>query len=363
MNYLIQSDNLPALKKIGQLKKKFIDLIYIDPPYNTGKKMSKYNDSFQSHENWVEFMRPRLEACLTLLKDTGLIFISIGDEELAHLKILCNEIFNEKNFVSNISLQSKCAISNDKKGIISQIEYIMVYAKDIKLITINNDPLKKDYVSKTYKNIDNDPRGLWRCIQLWKRKNKNSYTITSPTGKQWTMPWNFNEISWKEKLEKNDLLYWGRNGNSCPVKKVFLKDTKGTGITNLWLGSDVGYTADGGNLLESITGKRNDFIYPKPVTLMKRIMKIAGNKDSVIMDFFAGSGTMGHAVLENNKEDNGNRQFILITNNENNICEEVTYKRLTKVIDGYINNKNVEITGTGGNFEYIVDLDKLVEIV
>jgi adenine-specific DNA-methyltransferase len=363
MNYLIQSDNLPALQKINQLKKEFIDLIYIDPPYNTGKKMGKYNDSFQSHENWVEFMRPRLKESLPLLKNTGMIFISIGDEELAHLKLLCNEIFDEKNFVSIISWQSKYTVSNDKNGITSQIEYIIVYAKDIKLITINNDLLREDYVSKTYKNPDNDPRGLWRGgVQLWKKKNPNKYTVTSPNGKQWTMPWNYSKESWEEKLVKNDLIYWGKGGNSCPVKKVFLKDTKGKGITNLWLGEDVGYTADGGNTLEAITGERNDFIYPKPVSLMDRIIQIAGNKESIIMDYFAGSGTMGQAVLESNKADGGNRQFILITNNENEICEQVTSKRLTKVINGYTSNKGVEVPGTGGDFEYIIDLERLVKI-
>jgi adenine-specific DNA-methyltransferase len=342
MNYLIQGDNLLVLQIIKN--KNFVDLIYIDPPYNTGKKILKYNDFFKSHQDWVAFIQPRLKLSLPIMKDSGLIFISIGDQEHAHLKILCNEIFGEKNFISNICWQSHHSVFNDKNGITSQIEYILVYAKNKKLATINKDALDLDYVKSKYKNPDNDPRGYWRTIQLWKQKNPISYTVTSPTGIKWTKPWNFTEKSWQTKLVEKNLLYWGDNLDKCPVKKVFLRDTKGKGIRNLWLGEEVGWSADGGNTLQDLVGRRNDFIYPKPVSLIKRILKIAATKDSLVMDYFAGSGTTGQAVIEMNKEDGGNRQFILVTNNENNICEEVTYPRLLKV---------------GGDFKYIKDLNDI----
>lgn len=351
---LIKGDNLIALEHLQEDYKDKIHLIYIDPPYNTGKKMGQYNDNFKTHETWVSFMRPRLILAKKYLSDDGLIFISIGEHEEAHLKILCNEIFGEENKISSIIWQSKYTIANDKKGISTQTEYIIVYAKDAKCITINNDPLRDEYVKSNYKNADNDPRGLWRGgVQLYKKKNPHSYTVTSPAGKSWTMPWNYSEKNWKEVLEKNNLLYWGKDGDSCPVKKVFLKDTKGTGIKNLWLGEDVGYTADGDGLLEKMFGNRNQFLYSKPVSLMKRILKIAAKHDSLVMDFFAGSGTLGQAVLEVNKELDQQIKFILITNNENNICDETTFPRLKNIIEGYVNKDGLNINATGGNLEFV----------
>jgi adenine-specific DNA-methyltransferase len=335
-NLLINGDNLGALNQIKEHLVGKIDVIYIDPPYNTGKKMGKYSDSFKSHDAWVGFMRPRIVLAKEFMADHAMIFISIGEQEEAHLKLLCNEIFGEDNKVSSITWQCKHTVANDKNGISSQTEYILVYAKNIKNIKLNNDPLREEYVKAMYKNIDNDPEGPWRGgVQLYKKKNTKTYTVTSPTGKKWTLPWNYSEDQWYETLEKNKLIYWGKDGNSCPVKKVYLKNTKGINIKNLWLGSEVGYTEDGGNTLENMFESRNSFLYPKPVSLMKRILQIATNKDSLIMDFFAGSGTMGHAGLEFNQSDGGNRRFILITNDEDSICSEVTFPRLKKVIEGY----------------------------
>jgi adenine-specific DNA-methyltransferase len=332
-NYLYNGDNLKVLSEIKSTYKNKVDLIYIDPPYNTGKKMGKYNDNFSSHENWITFMEPRLTLAREFLSESGTIFISIGENEEAHLKLLCDKIFGEKNRASTIIWQCKYTVSNDKSGISSQTEYILVYAKDIKNIAINPDPLRPKYVKTSYKNPDNDARGLWRGgVQLFKKKNKHSYTVTSPTGKEWTMPWNYSEERWKSYLEANDLIYWGESGDTRPVKKVFLKNNKGVKIKNLWLGDEVGYTADGGDELEELLGDRNEFIYPKPVKLMKRIIQIASKPNSLMMDFFAGSGTFGQAALELNAENDYNRNFILITNNENNICDGVCLPRLKKVI-------------------------------
>lgn len=339
-----------------EIKKEFfgkIDLLYIDPPYNTGKKMGKYNDNYSSHQEWLNFIRPRLVLSKDFLSDCGTIWISIGENEEAYLKILCNEIFGEKNKVASIIWQSKYTVANDKIGISTQTEYILVYAKNIDNIKINNDPLREDYLNKTYKNPDNDPRGKWRGgVQLYKKKNKHSYTVVSPTGKKWTMPWNYSEDQWYNELEKKKLIYWGPDGNSCPVKKVFLKNTKGTPIKNLWLGSEVGYTADGGNILENMFGNRNKFLYPKPVSLMKRIIQIASQSNSIIMDFFAGSGTLGQAVLEYNRDNDSKRKIVLITNNENNICDNLTFPRLKKVINGYIDRNGIDHPPTGGNLLY-----------
>lgn len=351
-NFLFCGDNLTVMENLKNQFKEKIDLIYIDPPYNTGKKIGKYSDNFGSHQKWLEFMEPRLRLAKDFLTENGIIFISIDDNEEANLKLLCNKIFDEKNKVSTIIWQCKYTVANDKVGISMQTEYILVYAKNIKKIKLNNDPLRKEYINSNYKNIDNDPRGLWRGgIQLFKKKNPKSYTVISPTGKEWTKPWNYSEEQWKE-LEKNNLIYWGKNKDACPVKKVFLKDTKGIGVKNLWLGSDVGYTADGGNLLENMFGDRNVFGYPKPVSLIKRIIQVASKKDSIIMDFFAGSGTTGQAALEYNLIDNGTRKFIIITNNENNICDDLTFPRFQKINNGYLDLKNNKIKPIIVNLSY-----------
>jgi adenine-specific DNA-methyltransferase len=351
---LYRGDNLRVMKDIRTKYLNTVDLIYIDPPYNTGKKMGKYRDNFKSHTVWLDFMRPRIKIGREFLTEKGLMFISIGEQEEAHLKILCNEIFGEMNKVATIIWQSKYTTANDKSGISTQTEYILVYAKDIKKIIIKKDPLREEYIKQSYsKNPDNDSRGVWKQgVQLFKQKNKHTYTVVSPTGKKWKKPWNYSEKQWHEKLVKNNLIYWGKDGNSCPVKKVFLKDTKGICVNNLWLGDTVGYTADGGEVLEEMFGDRNIFLYPKPVSLLKRIIEIAADTDATIMDFFAGSGTVGQAVLELNNQNATKMKFLLITNNENNICDNVTYPRLENIINGYTDKSGETHAPCNGSLKY-----------
>ena len=329
-NYLFNCDSLDLMSKYKNELIGTIDLISIDPPYNTGKKMGKYNDNYGSISSWLEFIKPFLIHAKEILKESGIIFININDKNSPYLRILCDEVFGIENFVSNIIWQNKYSVSNDKQGITCQTESILVYAKDIKKISFNRDPLRVEYVNKTYKNYDNDSRGAWRKGgQLFKKKNKNSFTVTSPSGIKWTKKWNYSEKEWYDTLVKNDLIYWGDDGNSCPTKKVFLKDTKGIGIKNLWLGEDVGYTQDGTKDLEDCLNIEADFLYPKPVKLLKRILQITVKDNFKVFDFFAGSGTLGQAVYEYNKENNTHINFILSTNNENNICDEITYKRVS----------------------------------
>ena len=365
MNYLIKSDNIDALDVLKERFSNAVDVVYIDPPYNTGKRMGKYNDSFGSHKEWTDFMRPRLEKSLPLLKKSCMVFISIGVHELAYLKILCDEVFGERNFISIITWQNKHTTQNDKSGLANQTEYILVYCKDIKHIDTNKDPQRQEYLKKTYKNIDNDPRGPWRGgVTLFKEKNPKSseVAVTSPSGIEWVRPWNYNKEGWK-RLENDKLIYWGEKNDKCPVKKVFLHHVIQAGRTpvNLWLGRnpedkarEVGFTSDGKKDLSKITGSTKDFMYPKPVRLIKRVLALASKRDSLVLDYFAGSGTTAQAVLEVNVEDGGNRRFILITNNEQNICDEVTCPRIQKVIEGYGETK-----GTGGEFTYIEDLSDL----
>jgi adenine-specific DNA-methyltransferase len=330
-NILINSDNLIFMEKFKEKFENEVDLISIDPPYNTGKKMGKYKDNFGTMENWTNFLKPRLEYAKSFLKETGLIFININDKNSPYLRILCDNIFGIDNFVSTIIWQCKYTVSNDTSSITTQTENILVYAKNIKLLKINKDPLREGYVRKSYKNWDNDPRGPWRKgVQLFKKKTDKKYTVVSPTGKEWTKGWNYSEDQWYNELVKNNLIYWGDDGNSCPTKKVFLKDTKGIGIKNLWLGSEVGYTQDGTKDLENDLNIEASFLYPKPIKLLKRILEISTDDNSLVMDFFAGSGSLGRAVQEYNKEKQTNIKYVLITNNENNICEDITLKRLSK---------------------------------
>jgi adenine-specific DNA-methyltransferase len=333
-NYLFKCDNIDFFKNFNDQLKSQIDIISIDPPYNTGKKVGKYTDSFTSITKWLDFLKPRLEFSKDILSDSGLIFININEKNSPYLRVMCDEIFDIKNYVSTIIWQNKYTVSNDKKGITCQTENILVYAKNIDKIIINNDTLDPEYVRKQYRNWDNDIRGPWRKgVQLYKKKTSKTYTVTSPTGKQWTKGWNYSEDEWYNNLVKNNLLYWGDGGNSCPTKKTFLSDSKGKGIRNLWLGEEVGYTQTGTKDLEDIMNIEASFLYPKPVKLMKRILKIASKPDSVVLDYFAGSGTLGQAVIEYNKENNTNIRFILVTNNENDICDSITYVRMKKCID------------------------------
>lgn len=341
-NILVNSDNLIFMEKFKDEYKNKINIISIDPPYNTGKKMGKYRDNFGSIEKWIDFLKPRLEYAKLFLSEDGIIYININDKNSPYLRILCDEIFGIDNYISTIIWQNKYTVSNDNKNITSQTEHILVYAKNIEEISFNKDPLREEYVNKTYKNWDNDPRGRWRKgVQLWKKKTTKKYTVTSPTGKEWTKGWNYSEDKWYEYLVKNDLIYWGEDGNSCPTKKVFLKDSKGIGIKNLWLGSEVGYTQDGTKDLENDLNIQASFLYPKPIKLMKRILEVSSKEDSLVMDFFAGSGTMGRAVQEFNRENNKNLKYILITNNENNICEDITLPRLSKFSDENIGVKYI----------------------
>jgi adenine-specific DNA-methyltransferase len=330
-NMLVNSDNLIFMEKYKDEFTNSVDVISIDPPYNTGKKMGGYNDNFGSMGKWIEFLKPRIEYAKLFLNETGLIFININDKNSPYLRILCDEIFGIDNFISTIIWQNKYTVSNDTKSITTQTENILVYAKNIKNINFNKDTLNADYVGKTYKNWDDDPRGPWRKgVQLWKKKTEKKYTVVSPTGKDWTMGWNYSESQWYGELVKNNLLYWGKDGNSCPTKKVFLNNSKGVGIKNLWLGEHVGYTQDGTKDLENDLNIEASFLYPKPIKLMKRILEISTQENSLVMDFFAGSGTLGRAVQEYNKNTSKNVKYVLVTNNESNICEDITLKRLSK---------------------------------
>lgn len=349
-NLIIEADNLYGLLSVKDGYKGIVDLIYIDPPYNTGNSGFAYKDSF-NHKEWVAFMDKRLRVAREFLNESGVIYISIDDSEIHRLRFLMDDIFGEQNFVATLIWENKYTISNDNKCISTITEYILCYAKNKKFASFSSFPLREEYVKKSYRYNDNDGRGPYRLVQLYKKKNPKKYKVVAPNGKIWEMPWNYSETSWK-KLEEDNMIYWGKDGNACPSKKVFLSNSKGIPPRNLLLGERVGFQQDGGKEIENIFGDRNVFLYPKPTSLIKHIISLCPNKDAVVLDFFAGSGTTGQAVLEKNKEDKGNRKFILITSNDNNICEKICYERVKRVIEGYVNKNNITIGGISDNLKY-----------
>ena len=363
-NVLIQGDNYHALSVLQYTHKNKVDIIYIDPPYNTGNgETFKYNDKIinaddmYKHSKWLSFMKKRISLSKKLMKDTGVIFISIDDHEYAQLKLLCNEIFDEKNYVATIIWQKKYVAANDAKGISTTHEYILVYAR-------NKSCWRPGLFKRTqqqlaaFQNADGDPRGLWRPSDLSARtyNAKSDYVITGPTGKKFSPPpsrsWTVNKTRFKELLD-DDRITFGKNDTGRPMLKKFLTDVR-QGITpDSWWSRDKADDNKAARYEIKDLFPNNTFSTPKPTKLIKLVIQTAGaGKQAVILDFFAGSGTTGHAVLQLNKEDGGNRSFVLCTNNEGKICTDVCHPRLKKVINGYMTPKHKKVEGLGGNLAY-----------
>jgi adenine-specific DNA-methyltransferase len=371
INLLIEGDNYHALSVLNYTHNKKVDVIYIDPPYNTGNKDFIFNDRYVDpedayrHSKWLSFMEKRLKLAKNLLKDTGVIFISIDDNEVAQLKLLMDDpnLFGEKNFIANIIWQKAYAPVNLRKTLSPNHDFILCYAENIEKVTLNQLPRTIES-ERRYKNPDNDSRGPWKSTDLsvGPAVKENIYEIVTPKGRRVLPPkgrsWVLNKQRFHEFL-KDNRIWFGKDGNSVPSIKKFLSEVK-TGMTPLtiWLYEEVGHNQDAKKEIKTILDTDLPFETPKPLKLMKRILKLASQKESLILDFFAGSGTTGHAVLELNKEDGGNRKFILCTNNENNngngykIAEDICYPRIKKVIEGYKNLKGENVEGLGGNLKY-----------
>lgn len=330
-NLFIEGDNLDVLKLLQKDYVSKVKLIYIDPPYNTGNKYV-YNDKFTAsmgsyadrrHSNWLSMMYPRLILARKLLRDDGVIFISIDDNEMHHLRMLMNEIFGEENFRALIAWQKKYGVNNSNKGIAPIQEAIMVYARSNLFI---NGLLPYTTMSKArYSNPDNDPRGLWQSISYLSQQPPGNrpnqvYPITNPNTGKSIMPkkkaWRCIEKTHKQNVHDN-LIWWGKTGKSnAPRIKFFLKDAK-TGLlpTNLWL--DGGRTGDADKELCVLFDGTIPFRFPKPTKLLKQICQVANVKNNdIILDFFAGSCTTAHAVLDFNQEHNTDLKFIMVQSAE-----------------------------------------------
>jgi adenine-specific DNA-methyltransferase len=387
---LIEGDNLHALTALTFTHEGKIDVIYIDPPYNTGNKDFVYNDHFVDkedsyrHSKWLSFLNKRLHIAKRLLSEKGVIFISIDDNEQAQLKMLCDQIFNENNFEANITYVKKTSGKSDSKNFINSTEYILVYSKSSLWNCKSLNAEEK--VTKRYNKADNKGK-LFREVDL--RKTGSNDLRTDRMSMYYPFYYD----------TKNNLLIAERERRDLKEFEIEILPIKGDGVDGRWRWALETTTKNIDNLLakpmekyksinkwtiyekdyidkneEVRTVKEHtcwdrkefnsdnatqafkdigfsnvDFAYPKAIDLLTHILNISSLNNSIIIDFFAGSGTTLHATMALNAEDNGNRQCILVTNNENNICEEVTYERNKRVIQGYTNAKGVVIDGLENN--------------
>lgn len=425
-NFLLEGDNLQSLILLEKTHKRGIDLIYIDPPYNTGKGDFKYNDTFVNsddgfkHSKWLSFMNRRLRIAHKLLKKTGVIFISIDDNEQAQLKLLCDEIFGPSNFIGNIIWQS--ATDNNPRQITTEHEYVLCYAKDLK----SQDKwisksAKAELIQKKYldlkKEFKSDIESIQRELRTWIRLNQDNlkgvthydnvddigvfhdgdiantkhggyvYEVIHPiTLKPCKIPekgFRYPEETLKEMIKNNNIMF-GKDETTLIKPKFRLENAKEL-LRSYYYEDNRAST----KMLEDMFNQKNVFNNPKSINLLQKLISYATHKDAVILDFFAGSGSTGHAVLELNKLDGGNRRFILCTNNEvsedkelkffnmskkelNNfkqtpeyvnakqtsdyqalgICQSITYERLKYVSKGYTTSKGKIIDGIPCNLKY-----------
>ena len=348
-NILIEGDNFHSLSVLNYTHNESIDVIYIDPPYNTGNKDFIYNDKFVDledgyrHSKWLNFMQKRLKLAKKLLKETGVIFLSIDDNEFAQLRLLCDQIFGEKNYISTFAV-IKAEGGGLAKQVVKGHDYVLIYSKNIDKFTplarkknirgkiINKDGIEywvqEDWLRKEFGRYGNC---YYEEILKYKdQKTKDEIDNGLQTGKYILIP-KSNGMNIVGKLRKLD-------EDSSKFYSV-LKHLNKNGIAEL-----------------RKINENNKFNYPKPVSLIKELISgatfFSRNNHPIILDFFAGSGTTAQAVLELNNEDNGNRQFILCTNNENNICEEVTYPRCSTIILGKRVDHSVYSNGLKGSLKY-----------
>lgn len=353
-NLMIEGDNLEVLKLLQKSYTGKVKLIYIDPPYNTGKDFV-YPDNFQDniknyleitgqtedgarlstntetsgryHTDWLNMIYPRLKLARNLLKEDGVIFISIDDAEVDNLKKVCSEIFGEENFVANIVWQKKYSPQNDATYFSDMHDHILVYAKQRKNSKNDSNGWNIDFLPRSdeqnaaYKNPDNDPRGVWKSVDLSVKtySKANDYSITTPSGRIVTPPasrcWQVSEKRFAELCKENKI-WFGENGNNVPSIKRFLTEVQdGVVPTTWWSYKECGHNQEAKQELKKLMeGESVFFDTPKPLRLLDRILHLAttNDKNSIILDFFAGSGTMAHATLNKNIADSGSRRYIAV---------------------------------------------------
>lgn len=369
-NVYIEGDNLEVLKLLQESYLGKIKMIYIDPPYNTGNDFV-YNDKFSStasnelltsgqkneinqrlvlnpdtsgryHSDWLSMMYPRLKLARNLLSNEGLIFISIDDNEVHNLRKICDEIFGEDNFLTNIIWEKRFTRSNNSKTFATLTEHILCYRKNDLLAEIKAP--RDEKADSTYSNPDNDPRGVWTSVSYVNPATKEqrpnlTYEIENPFTKQKikhpTNAWKYEYSRYLNDVKENRL-YWGKDGgNTYPRLKRFLNEMQeGMVPVNFWSRQETGTTDEASKSLEQLMGKKV-FDFPKPIGLIQKALRLSSTKDDIILDFYSGSATTAHAILQLNADDQGTRKFILVqlpeTTNENSESFKAGYRNICEI--------------------------------
>lgn len=344
-NLYIEGDNLEVLKILQKSYSDKVKLIYVDPPYNTGKDFV-YKDNFEDsldnyleqtgqvdsegnnfsvnpetngryHTDWLNMMYPRLKLARNLLTEDGVIFISIDDAEQANLKKIADEIFGEKNFLAQVIWERAFSPINLKKNFSVSHDYILAYGKDTSKI-VSNGLKRSQEANDRYSNADNDSRGPWTSgdLSVGPAIEKNIYPITTPGGRVVLPPsgysWRLSESTLQEYIA-DKRIWFGEDGNNTPRIKRFLSEVKQTVVPmTVWKYEDVGHSQSASQSLKRLFDDKAYFSYPKPVPLIQRIVELYSNPDSIVLDFFSGSATTAEAVMRMNVEDGGNRRFIMV---------------------------------------------------
>lgn len=360
-NIYIEGDNLDALKILQETYLGKVKMIYIDPPYNTGNDFIYEDDFSQStdeylgnsgqtddegnrlvqntesngrfHTDWLNMIYPRLRLAKDFLSDDGVIFISIDDHEQENMKKICNEIFGENNFLAQVIWERAFSPVNLKRHFSESHDYILCYAKNVSATVCNGLPRSAE-VNDRYNNPDNDPRGPWTSgdLSVGPRVENRVYEITTPKGRKILPPsgycWRLDQKTFNSYVQDNRI--WFGDGTTVPRIKRFLSEVK-QGITpmTVWKYTDVGHSQDATKRLKEIFDGKAYFDYPKPVDLIKRCIQLYCDQYSIIMDFFSGSATTSHAVMQLNADDNGHRRFIMIQLDESFDEKDIAFK------DGY----------------------------
>ena len=370
-NLIVQGDNLLALKALlpryaGQVK-----CIYIDPPYNTGNEGWTYNDNVNSpeirrwlgdvvkkegetldrHDRWLCMMYPRLVVLRQFLSDDGAIFVSIDDNEAANLRLLMDEIFGASNFLSDVIWQHSVQGKNDSKEFSLHHNHTLVYQRSDRFV-LGRVPRTEEN-NANYSNPDNDPKGDWRAgdVRSPNLRENLRYRVKTPGGKIIDPPekgWRWAEDVFWEKFASGEISFV--SGETRVLRKIYLSEQGGRVPETIWFGIDVGTTREASAELKEIFGS-SPFDTPKPSRLIQRILQIATDKNSLVLDSYAGSGTTAHAVLKQNSEDGGNRRFILVEMDED-IAQNVTAERVKRVARGYTNAKDDQVKALGGSFQF-----------
>ena len=345
-NLYIEGDNLQVLKLLRENYLGKIKMIYIDPPYNTGNDFV-YNDDFSQsageymhnsgqedeegnrlvantesngrfHTDWLNMIYPRLKVAKDLLSEDGVIFISIDDCEQRNMRILCDEIFGESNFVTQIVWQKIHSIKNDARFFSENHEYALIYARNKEKYKVELLPRTAE-MNERYKNPDNDPRGPWQSGDLvasGERSNGHFIIISPKSGKTFDVPqgkhWVYSESNLKKLVEDNQI-WFGEDGNSFPRKKRFLSDVQdGRTASTIWLSEEVGHNQTATREVKHLFDDNKYFDFPKPVSYIKQMLMVSTKNEDIVLDFFSGSATTAHAVMQLNAEDGGKRKFIMV---------------------------------------------------